>query len=102
MGYKFYRDWGNETYADFLKNATKKAKEDKIIDDEDYAAIVKYSAANMGNILETIMGYSFISQYMKEEGLKEFTEIANLLENGLMQRMIEEDEEDHDDAEATA
>eukprot|EP00972_Heterocapsa_arctica_P000683 99303-Heterocapsa_arctica.AAC.1 len=25
LGFKFYRDWGNETYADFLKNAAKKA-----------------------------------------------------------------------------
>eukprot|EP00972_Heterocapsa_arctica_P061865 9120575-Heterocapsa_arctica.AAC.1 len=61
MGYKFYRDWGNETYGDYLKNATKKARGENIIDDEDHAAITKYSAANMGNILETIMGYAFIS-----------------------------------------
>eukprot|EP00972_Heterocapsa_arctica_P077955 11496157-Heterocapsa_arctica.AAC.1 len=48
------------------------------------------------------MGYSFIHQYLKEEGLEDFVEIANYLENGLMQRMTEEDEEDHDDAEAIA
>eukprot|EP00972_Heterocapsa_arctica_P025390 3738911-Heterocapsa_arctica.AAC.1 len=63
---------------------------------------MKYSTANLGNILEAIMGYAWISQYMKESGLKEFVEIANFVENGLMQRMIEEDEEDHEDAEAKA
>eukprot|EP00972_Heterocapsa_arctica_P055489 8186956-Heterocapsa_arctica.AAC.1 len=63
---------------------------------------MKYSVVNMGNILEAIMGYAFISQYMKEEGLKDFAEIANFLENGLMHIMIEEDEEDHEDAVAKA
>eukprot|EP00972_Heterocapsa_arctica_P079780 11754908-Heterocapsa_arctica.AAC.1 len=63
---------------------------------------MKYSVNNMGNILEAIMGYAFVNQYLKEEGLKDFAEIASFMENGLMQRMIEEDEEDHEDAEAKA
>eukprot|EP00972_Heterocapsa_arctica_P079016 11650759-Heterocapsa_arctica.AAC.1 len=63
---------------------------------------MKYSVNNMGNILEAIMGYAFLSQYMKESGLKDFMEIANYLENGLMQTMVEEDEEDHEEAEAKA
>eukprot|EP00972_Heterocapsa_arctica_P010193 1495915-Heterocapsa_arctica.AAC.1 len=48
------------------------------------------------------MGDAFVGQYLKEEGLKDFTEIANFLENGLMQRMIEDDEEDHEEADAKA
>eukprot|EP00972_Heterocapsa_arctica_P003767 560857-Heterocapsa_arctica.AAC.1 len=56
----------------------------------------------MGNILEAIMGYAFISQYMKEVGLKDFMEIANFLENTLMEIMIEDNEEDHEEAETKA
>eukprot|EP00972_Heterocapsa_arctica_P065566 9676436-Heterocapsa_arctica.AAC.1 len=36
---------------------------------------------------------------MQEYELKDFVEIANYVENGLMQRMIEEDEEDQGEVE---
>eukprot|EP00972_Heterocapsa_arctica_P106640 15707212-Heterocapsa_arctica.AAC.1 len=45
------------------------------------------------------MGYSWLSQYRKEHEFKEFIEIANYLENGLMQRMVAEDEEEQEEME---
>eukprot|EP00972_Heterocapsa_arctica_P063647 9392637-Heterocapsa_arctica.AAC.1 len=39
LGYKFFRDWGNETYADYLNNAALSARKKGIIDEEDYTAI---------------------------------------------------------------
>eukprot|EP00972_Heterocapsa_arctica_P001911 273536-Heterocapsa_arctica.AAC.1 len=102
LGFKFYRDWGNETYGDYLKNAVKKAYEDKIVDTDDHYEITKFNSKNMGNILEAIMGYSFIYHDKKEQGLKDFPELANFLENGLMKRLVEEDEEEEEEADANA
>eukprot|EP00972_Heterocapsa_arctica_P075067 11077357-Heterocapsa_arctica.AAC.1 len=60
---------------------------------------MKHNINNLGNILEAIVGYAWLSQYMKEYDLKEFVEIANYEENGLMQRMTAEDEEDQEEVE---
>eukprot|EP00972_Heterocapsa_arctica_P091113 13445511-Heterocapsa_arctica.AAC.1 len=79
LGFKFCRDWGNETNADYMKYATHAARKKGIIDEEDYTAIMKYNNKNLGNILEAIMGYSWISHYKKQQDLMEFAELANFL-----------------------
>eukprot|EP00972_Heterocapsa_arctica_P098233 14498008-Heterocapsa_arctica.AAC.1 len=61
LGYKFYRDWGNETYADYLNNTAMKARKKHIIDKEELAMIMKVNINNLGNILEAIMGYAWLS-----------------------------------------
>eukprot|EP00972_Heterocapsa_arctica_P093750 13828805-Heterocapsa_arctica.AAC.1 len=50
----------------------------------------------MGNILETIMGYSFIAHFFRVECLMELMEIANYLENALIARATEDDEEEQE------
>eukprot|EP00972_Heterocapsa_arctica_P068937 10186333-Heterocapsa_arctica.AAC.1 len=39
LGYKFYRDYGNDCYGDYVKHAGKKAYDGGIISYEDYCAI---------------------------------------------------------------
>eukprot|EP00972_Heterocapsa_arctica_P032377 4771347-Heterocapsa_arctica.AAC.1 len=46
--------------------------------------------------METIMGYSFIAHYFKEESITEFMEISNYLENELIKRATEEEEEEQE------
>eukprot|EP00972_Heterocapsa_arctica_P073627 10871818-Heterocapsa_arctica.AAC.1 len=93
IGFKFYRDWGNAVYADLLRTMTTKAKADNTINATDYEAIMKYGKENMGNIVESIMGYSLVATYFKEEDFMEFREIANYLENEMIKRAAEEDDE---------
>eukprot|EP00972_Heterocapsa_arctica_P070918 10478014-Heterocapsa_arctica.AAC.1 len=76
---------------------TIKAKADGIINAEDYGAIMKYGPNNKGNILETIMGYSFIAHYFKEDSLTEIIEIATYLENALIKRATEDEEEEQEE-----
>eukprot|EP00972_Heterocapsa_arctica_P046191 6815048-Heterocapsa_arctica.AAC.1 len=59
---------------------TRKAKADGVINEEDYGTILRYGENDMGNILETIMGYAFIVNYFEEEALMEMKDIANHLE----------------------
>eukprot|EP00972_Heterocapsa_arctica_P040497 5967520-Heterocapsa_arctica.AAC.1 len=54
LDYKFYRDWDNETYADYLNNVIMKARKQELIDEEEYTAIMKHNINNLGNILEAI------------------------------------------------
>eukprot|EP00972_Heterocapsa_arctica_P068925 10183250-Heterocapsa_arctica.AAC.1 len=42
------------------------------------------------------MGYSWISHYKKEQDLQDFTELANYLDNGMMQRMATADTEEEE------
>jgi hypothetical protein len=93
VGFKFYRDWGNGAYADLLRSIAAKALKDKTIDSNDYWLITRYSPINLGNIIETILGYGFIAKNRKDERLMEFIEIANYLENALEARSMEEDTE---------
>eukprot|EP00972_Heterocapsa_arctica_P100425 14809773-Heterocapsa_arctica.AAC.1 len=58
---------------------------------------MKYGAKNMGNILESMMGYAFISQYYQEKSLEEFEEIANYVENNIFARATEEEDEEEDE-----
>eukprot|EP00972_Heterocapsa_arctica_P017630 2607524-Heterocapsa_arctica.AAC.1 len=58
---------------------------------------MKYNNKNMGNILEAIMGYSWLSHGKKEHDLQEFPEFANYLDNVFMERMVTEDEEEQEE-----
>eukprot|EP00972_Heterocapsa_arctica_P115064 16445833-Heterocapsa_arctica.AAC.1 len=61
LGYKFFRDWGNETYADYMRSAATKAFKTQILTEEEYDSIVRLNMGNLGKMLEAIMGYVWIN-----------------------------------------
>eukprot|EP00972_Heterocapsa_arctica_P012880 1893374-Heterocapsa_arctica.AAC.1 len=69
LGYRFYRDYGNETYGDFLRITAARAYEKGEITMEEHDEISKFNNANSGNTLEAIMGYAWIFNYKKDPDL---------------------------------
>eukprot|EP00972_Heterocapsa_arctica_P101129 14905791-Heterocapsa_arctica.AAC.1 len=49
LGYLFYRDYGNETYGDFLRVIATKGYQDGNITKTEYDCIAKFNNKNMGN-----------------------------------------------------
>ena len=68
-GYKFYRDAGNGAYADLIRHIAGKALKDKIIDTKEHGDMLRYSPINLGNIIESCMGYGFLSKNRKDDRL---------------------------------
>eukprot|EP00972_Heterocapsa_arctica_P070752 10451226-Heterocapsa_arctica.AAC.1 len=87
----FYRDYGNETYGDFLRTTAARAYEKGEITSAELYEISNFNNANSGNILEAFMGYAWIFNYKKDPDLVEFPDILNCLENGILNRMMEEE-----------
>eukprot|EP00972_Heterocapsa_arctica_P070570 10425481-Heterocapsa_arctica.AAC.1 len=57
LGYKVYRDYGNECYGDYLRHTATKVYKARLITYLEHFSITKYNDANSGNILGAIMGY---------------------------------------------
>eukprot|EP00972_Heterocapsa_arctica_P102428 15092957-Heterocapsa_arctica.AAC.1 len=65
----FYRDYGNETYGDYLRTMAARAYERGDIMNAEHYEISKFNNINSGNILEAIVGYAWIYNYKKDPDL---------------------------------
>eukprot|EP00972_Heterocapsa_arctica_P013799 2035325-Heterocapsa_arctica.AAC.1 len=98
LGYKFYRDYGNECYGDYLRHIATKAYKGGLITYLEHFSITKYNDANSGNILEAIMGYAWLYQNKKNPDLKDFPDIMNYMENEILKRATTDETEKKEEA----
>eukprot|EP00972_Heterocapsa_arctica_P028270 4157407-Heterocapsa_arctica.AAC.1 len=87
----FYRDYGNETYGQFLRKIATKGYDEGNITRAEHDSIAKFNNVNMGNILEAVMGYAWIYNYKNNPDLAEAQDILNCLETGI-QTMLKTEE----------